>query len=127
MSYRNLQIWELSRLLVIDIHNRSLNLPSFEKFEIGSQIRRSVKSVKSNIVEGYGRRRYKQEYIRFMVFALSSNDETIDHLETLFETKSLDNEELYNDLHKRSQQLGIKINNFLQSIEKNHNKFNDGK
>jgi len=103
----------------------SLNLPSFEKFEVGSQIRRSVKSVKSNIVEGYGRRRYRQEYIRFMIFALSSNDETIDHLETLFETKSLNNEELYNDLHKRTQQLGIKINNFLQSIEKNHNKFED--
>ena len=125
MSYRNLQIWQLSRLLVIDIHNMSLNLPSFEKFEVGSQIRRSIKSVKSNIVEGYGRRRYKQDYIRFIVFALSSNDETTDHLETLFETESLNNEELYNDLLKRSQQLGIKINNFLQSIEKDHNKFDD--
>src|SRR5690606_40773935 len=61
MSYRNLQIWQLSRLLVIDIHNMSLNLPSFEKFEVGSQIRRSIKSVKSNIVEGYGRRRYRSE------------------------------------------------------------------
>ncbi|MBT0607823.1 four helix bundle protein [Aequorivita echinoideorum] len=81
--------------------------------------------MKSNIVEGYGRRRYKQEYIRFMVFALSSNDETIVHLETLFETKSLNNEDLFKDLHKRSQQLGIKINNFLQSIEKNHNKFDE--
>mgnify|MGYP003114906994 FL=1 len=125
MSYRNLQIWQLARLLVIDVHNMSLNLPAFEKFEVGSQIRRSVKSVKSNIVEGYGRRRYKQDYIRFIVFALSSNDETIDHLETLYETKSLKNEELYQDLHKRTKQLGIKINNFLQSIEKNHNKFDD--
>ena len=67
----------------------------------------------------------KQEYIRFIIFALSSNDETIDHLETLFETKSLNNEELYNDLHSRCRQLGIQINNFLQSIEKNHNKFDD--
>jgi four helix bundle protein len=125
MSYRNLQIWQLARLLVIDVHNMSLNLPVFEKFEVGSQSRRSVKSVKSNIVEGYGRRRYKQDYIRFIVFALSSNDETIDHLETLYETKSLKNKELYQDLHKRTKQLGIKINNFLLSIEKNHNKFDD--
>lgn len=125
MIYRNLQIWQLARLLVIDIHKMSLALPTFEKFEVGSQIRRSVKSVKSNIVEGYGRRRYKQDYIRFIIFALSSNDETVDHLETLYETNSLNNEELYKDLHKRTQQLGIKINNFLQSIEKNHNKFDD--
>jgi four helix bundle protein len=57
-------------------------------YEEGSQIRRSSKSVKSNIVEGYGRRRYKQEYIKFITYALASNDETLDHLETLFETVS---------------------------------------
>ncbi len=123
MSYKKLNIWQLSRLLVIDIHAMSLKLPSFEKFEVGSQIRRSMKSVKANIVEGYGRRRYKKDYIRFIVYSLSSNDETIDHLETLFETKSLTNELLYKNLHLRLNQLGIKINNFLQSVEKNHNKY----
>ncbi len=123
MSYKKLNIWQLSRSLVIDIHAMSLKLPSFEKFEVGSQIRRSMKSVKANIVEGYGRRRYKNDYIRFIIYSLSSNDETIDHLETLFETKSLTNEVLYNDLHERLNQLGIKINNFLQSVEKNHNKY----
>ncbi len=87
MSYKKLQIWELSRTLVIDIHEMLLKLPSHEKFEEGSQIRRSMKSVKSNIVEGYGRRRYKNDYIKFIVYALASNDETTDHLETLFETK----------------------------------------
>ena len=116
MSYKKLQIWQLSRTLVIDIHDMSLKLPSFEKFEEGSQIRRSIKSVKSNIVEGYGRRRYKQDHIKFIVYALSSNDETIDHLETLFETKSLANEALYIDLQGRLQKLGIKINNFLNRL-----------
>lgn len=69
-------------------------LPKFERFEEGGQIRRSVKSVKSTIVEGYGRRRYKQEFIRFLIYAIASNDETIDHLETLFETESLTDKEL---------------------------------
>jgi len=123
MSYKKLQIWELSRSLVIDVHKMSLGLPSFENFEVGSQIRMSMKSVKSNIVEGYGRRRYKQDFIRFIVYSLSSNDETIDHLETLYETKSLTDEKAFNDLHKRLITLGIKINNFLQSVEKNHTSF----
>lgn len=123
MSYKKLQIWELSRTLVIDIHEMSLKLPSFEEFQVGSQIRRSMKSVKANIVEGYGRRKYKNDYIRFIIYALSSNDETIDHLETLYETKSLQNEDLYKDLHSRLQILGIKINNFLKVVEQNHNKF----
>ncbi len=96
----------------------TLELPKFELYEVGSQIRRSSKSVKSNIVEGYGRKKYVADHIRFMVYALSSNDETIDHLETLFETNSLKDEQLYNDLHLRLQKLGIKINNFLKSLEK---------
>ncbi|HAG16724.1 MAG TPA: hypothetical protein DCG69_09455 [Bacteroidales bacterium] len=66
-------------------------LPKFEMFEVGSQIRRSSKSVRSNIVEGYGRRRYVMEYIRFLTFSIATNDETIGHLETLFETESLKN------------------------------------
>ncbi|MBW2610085.1 MAG: four helix bundle protein [Deltaproteobacteria bacterium] len=65
MSYKKLEIWQLARELVIDIHKMTMNsLPKFEMFEQGNQIRRSVKSVKSTIVEGYGRRRYKQDFIR---------------------------------------------------------------
>ena len=85
--------------LTIDVHKMTLKLPRFEMYEEASQIRRSMKSVRSNIVEGYGRRRYKNDYIRFIVYALSSNDETVDHLETLYETESLKDKALYEDLH----------------------------
>ena len=121
MSYKNLEIWQLSRELVIEIHKMSVTkLPSFELYEEGSQIRRSIKSVKSNIVEGYGRRRYKQDYIRFLTYSLASCDETTDHLENLYETESLRDEALYEALHGRLQTLGKKINRFLQSVEKGH-------
>ena len=89
-------------------------------FEEGSQIRRSMKSVKSTIVEGYGRRRYKQEFIHFLSYAIASNDETMDHLETLFETKSLKDEQLYKNLHDRIEVLGKKLNMFIQSVEREH-------
>ena len=121
MSYRNLEIWQLAKILIIDIHKMTLNeLPKFEMFEEGIQIRRSSKSVKSTIVEGYGRRRYKQDFIRFLTYALGSCDETIDHLETLYETKSLKDNNLYNNLHERTEILGKKLNLFVQSVEKGH-------
>lgn len=123
MSYRNLEIWQMARELTIDVHKMSLTLPKFEMYEEASQIRRSMKSVRSNIVEGYGRRRYKNDYIRFIIYALSSNDETIDHLEILYETESLKDQKVFENLKHRLQKLGIKINNFLTAIEKNHNKF----
>ncbi len=76
-------------------------LPKFEIFEEGSQIRKSSKSIKSTIVKGYGRRRYKQEFIKFLNYAIASNDETIDHLETLFETGSLVDKEIYDSIHDK--------------------------
>ena len=95
-------------------------LPKYEMFEEGSQIRKSSKSVRSTIVEGYGRRRYKQEFIRFLTYAIASNDETVDHLETLYETKSLSDEPLYQSLLDRSDLLGKKLNLFIQSVGKGH-------
>jgi four helix bundle protein len=98
----------------------TLELPGFEKFETGAQIRRSSKSVKSNIVEGYGRRRYKNEFIRFMIMSQASNDESIDHLETLYYTGSLKNEALYKQMRKDMIRLGKEINRFIQALETKH-------
>ena len=121
MSYRKLEIWRIARELTIEIHKMTLDrLPRFEMYEEGSQIRRSVKSVRSNIVEGYGRRKYKQDYIRFLTYSLASCDETTDHLETLFETESLTDNEVYSSLHAKLQTLGKKLNLFLQSVEMRH-------
>ncbi len=121
MSYKKLEIWQLAREVVVEIHEMTVHeLPKFEMYEVGSQIRRSIKSVKSNIVEGYGRKYYKQEFIRFLIFALASNNETIDHLETLFETGSLKNEKRYKDLQIKLDKLGRKINSFIQAVQKGH-------
>ena len=121
MSYRDLEIWNLARQAAIAVHRMTLeNLPKFEMYEEASQIRRSAKSISANIVEGYGRRRYKQEFIRFLVFAHASCDETIDHLEMLFETKSLTNEVVYRDLSTQLDLLGRKMNVFIDSVERSH-------
>ena len=121
MSYKDLEVWQLAKALVLDIHQMTLeDLPKHEMYEVGSQIRRSSKSVKSSIVEGYGRRRYKQDFLRFLHFALASNLETIDHLETLLETGSLTDQVLYDNLHDRLDTLGRKLHAFIQSVMKEH-------
>ncbi len=121
MNYKDLQIWKIANELVIDIHKMTTNeIPKFEMFETGCQIRRSIKSVKSNIVEGYGRRKYKQELLHFLIIAIASTDETLDHLETLFQTKSFKDEEKYERLHKRLEELGRKLNSFIKAVEKHH-------
>ena len=42
MSYKSLEIWQSARVVAIEIHKMTLEeLPKFEMFEIGNQIRRS--------------------------------------------------------------------------------------
>jgi four helix bundle protein len=120
MSYKKLEIWRLARDLSVDIHKMTLTLPRFEQFEEARQIRKSSKRVRSTIVEGYGRRYYMADYIRFIIYALASNDETSDLLETLFETDSLTDQSVYEDIRNRLDVLGRKLDNFLQSIQDAH-------
>jgi four helix bundle protein len=120
MNYKDLEVWQIARELSIEIHKMTLSLPKFEMYEEGSQIRRSSKSIRSNIVEGYGRRRYKNEFIKYIVYAIASTDETIDHLETLFETESLKDKTLFDSLLKKSNLLGKKLIKFQESVEKQH-------
>lgn len=120
-SYRELDVYKESKQLAIEIHKMSLTLPKFELYEEGSQIRRSSKAVTTAIVEGYGRKRYKQDFIRFLVYAQSECDETIVHLDFLFETESLKEKLLYNSFFERYTVLSKKINNFIQWVEDNWN------
>jgi four helix bundle protein len=121
MSYKRLEIWEMARALSVDVHRMTLTaLPKFEIYEEGAQIRRAIKSVKANIVEGYGRRRYRQEFIRYLVMAHASCDEAKDHLETLHETGSLADKDLYSDLYARISRLSKAIHGFINGVERNH-------
>jgi len=101
MSYKKLKIWQSAKELSFEVHKMTMKLPKFEFYEVGSQIRRSSKSIRSNIVEGYGRKRYKADFIRFLVYAHSSVDETRDHLDTLFETGSLTDKKVYIRISKK--------------------------
>lgn len=82
-SYKDLDIYKLAYQYALEIHQMSMQLPKYELYEQGSQIRRSSKSIKDDIAEGYGRRRYKAEFIRFLIFAHSSCDETISQLQMI--------------------------------------------
>lgn len=75
MSYRTLQVYQRAHVFGVECHRLSLDLPKYELFESGSQLRRAAKSVSANIVEGYGRKEYEADYHRFLVIALASNDE----------------------------------------------------
>ncbi len=116
MSYKDLRIHQEAQRLAIAVHHMSLQLPRHEMFEQGSQIRRSAKSVPACIVEGFGRREYKQDYIKFLIYAQASSDETKEHLEILFDTGSLNDEKQYRQLLEGYEQLGRSLHMFIKSL-----------
>jgi four helix bundle protein len=118
-SYRDLEVYKISQELAVKVHAMSLMLPKFELYEEGSQIRRSSKAVTSAIVEGYGRRNYKKDFIKFLVLAITECDETIIHLDFLFKTLSLKDESIYTEFHTAYIGLSKRLNTFIQWVEKN--------
>jgi four helix bundle protein len=120
-NYRDLEIYKESRRLAIEVHNMSMTLPKFELYETGSQIRRSAKAVTSTVVEGYARRRYKSDFVKYLVYAIAECDETIFHLEMLYETRSLTNTALYHSLKDAYVTLSKKINKYTQWVEDKYN------
>ncbi len=82
-SYKDLDVYKISLDLFYVVHPSSLKLPKYELYELGSQIRRSSDSIVTNIVEGYGRRRYKADFIKFLVYSHSSCLDTINHIEKI--------------------------------------------
>ena len=121
-SYRDLEIYQSAYQLAIKVHKMTLTLPTYKMYKQGSQVRRSSKSIKDNIVEGYGRNRYKQDFIRFLVYAQASCDEANSQLtminELHFESKGLI------DLLSDYELLGRKLNKFIDYVERHWNEKN---
>lgn len=115
-GYRELKIYQEAHRLGVAIHKFSLNLPKFELYETGSQIRRASKSISANIVEGYGRRRYHADYVKFLVYAQASCDETNEwlmYIADLYEDLTAEGQSLLSELDG----LGRQLNVFIQSVE----------
>jgi len=114
-SYRDLEIYKTAKRLAIIIHTLSLELPKFELYEQGSQVRRSSKSIKYQIVEGYGRREYKADFIKFLIYSQASNDECTNQIETIMELYP--EKKKWGELINEYEQLGKQINKFIQYVK----------
>ena len=83
------------------------------------KIRKSSKGVKDTIVEGYGRRRYKLEYVKFLTYSIASCDETTNHLLSIIELYP--ELTVFKDFLPEYEKLGKMINSYLQYVESNWN------
>lgn len=79
-SFEKLDVYKLSRSLVLDVYSIINTLPANEKFALASQLQRSIVSIPSNIAEGSGRISIKEK-IHFLEIAYGSLMEAYCQLE----------------------------------------------
>jgi len=72
LPHHSLIVWQRADDPYIELHLLTIrDFPPFERFELGSQLRRAVYSVAANLVEGTARR-YRRDRLRFFSVSESS-------------------------------------------------------
>lgn len=90
-SFRELNIWQLGKQIVINIYEISKNFPLSERFGLATQMQRAAVSIPSNIAEGFNRFQNK-EYKRFLYIALGSCAELETQVEISFDLNYISKE-----------------------------------
>ena len=93
LFYKNLKVYQASKVVVTDVYQLMKNFPSEERFALCDQIRRAVISVPSNIVEGLSRTSDKEKH-NFMNIAYGSLMETLCQLDISADLGYITQEEL---------------------------------
>jgi four helix bundle protein len=113
-NFRELKIWQKSRILVKDVYQITSSFPKEEIYGITSQARRSAVSIPSNIAEGSGRGTDK-DFSHFLDIARGS----VFELETLLILSSdlyfLREEEMLKILDKTSEIIKM-LNSFQEKL-----------
>jgi len=78
-TFEDLEAYQIAREFRKTMYGVNRRLPPFEKFELGSQVRRAAVSLTNNIAEGHGRFHYLEQ-IKFCLNARGSLEELLDDL-----------------------------------------------
>ena len=103
-SFETLDVWKVSKQLVIQIYQLIEKFPKVEKYALCDQLRRACVSVPSNIAEGSGRVSIKEK-IHFISIAYGSLMEVYCQLQLAEELQYIHNnnlQEIYDLIYKDS-------------------------
>lgn len=75
-GYRDLRAFQLSYSLAMDIFEMTKKFPREERYSLVDQIRRSSRSIPSNIAEAWKKRRYEKMFISKIVDSAGEAGET---------------------------------------------------
>lgn len=116
MKLEELIVYKMSMELGEEVWNIVIKWDYFLKDTIGKQLVRAVDSVAANLSEGFGRYHFK-EAKNFSYYSRGSLYETKTWLTKSHNRKLISNDTFENFI-KRINTIGIKLNNYINSIGK---------
>lgn len=120
MKLEDMEINNISMEIGDEIWFSVVEWENLAKYSIGQQIVRSADSIAANIAEGYGRFHFKDRK-NFMFYARGSHYETITWL-TKAKNRNIISLEFYEGLITKLEKLGVKMNNYINTLESKSNK-----
>ncbi len=123
MKLEELRVHQLSMNLAEQVWEIVIKWDYFAKDTLGKQLVRAADSVAANLSEGFGRYFYKEER-QFCYYSRGSLYETKTWLTKATNRKLISNEE-FEKFEKEINDLGVRLNNYINTIGKNQNKINE--
>ena len=126
MNYKGYKDWECyyqGRNLRMQISELVKTLPNKEKFLLSDQITRSTRSITANIAEGYGRYTFSDTR-NFFIIARGSVTETMEHLQTAFDEKYI-NQEVLKVYEEKCELIFRLINGYISYLDKSKQQKNN--
>jgi len=115
-GFEDLKAWQLARQLMIECHKVADALPAKERYDLAPQMRRSSKSVMTNIAEGYGRYHYLDS-LRFYYIARGSLNETINHTITARDLGYIDDTR-FRELYELGRETERTLNGYINYVRR---------
>jgi four helix bundle protein len=104
-SFKDLKVYSLAFGLAMEIFEISRSFPKEETFSLTDQIRRSSRSICTNLAEGYRKRLYPAHFVNKLTDSDAENSETEVWLDFAVECKYIDTEK-YQTLIRKSLEVG---------------------
>jgi four helix bundle protein len=112
LSFKQLDVYQLSFKLAVEIHKFSLTLPKIEQYALADQLRRTSRSICANLAEGHGKKLNSvPEFRRFLAMAFGSSEEMSVWLDFCKELNYFDAQQ-----HKQYSGEYVRVSKMLRSI-----------
>jgi len=116
-GHRDLKVYQLAYKLAMEIFHESKNFPIEERYSLTDQIRRSSRSVATNIAEAFRKRRYPNMFINKLSDSDSETTETQVWLDFSFDCGYL-SQERHKQLTEEYEEVGKMLGSMMATPEK---------